>query len=254
MIKFVQPILLLISIILISCAPLGEMSDTADEFFKKVKEQKYEEAYQLVSEEFKQYTSLDELIDFLEGTTLSQYKSANWSSRKYENNEGELKGDITTETGGTIPITMKFVKENNKWKILSILKESGGIEIQTEKGKTIPNANILKKMASESILQLAKAINSEDFGPFYNYICTVWQNQTTPENLKEIFQEFIDKKIDLEIIKEAESVINEEPTIQDEVLTYGGYYVSSPYVVHYHLKYLYEFPKWKLAGISVEVK
>ncbi len=248
------PISFFIIILLISCAPLKEIPETADDFFQKVKEAKYDDAYELVSEEFKNNTSLEELIDFLEGSTLADFKSANWSSRKYDNNEGELKGDITTESGGTIPITIKFVKEQDKWKILSIYKESGGIELQTELGKSIPNENNLKKMASEAVLQLAKAINTEDFKPFYNYVCAVWKKETTPDELKKAFQEFIDKEIDLEVVKEVEIVISDEPTLEDDVLAYSGYFTTSPHQVYYSVTYFYEYPKWKLAGITINVR
>ncbi len=254
MIKNILPIALISTIILISCSPLSEMPETAEEFFKKVKEQNYEDAYQLVSDVFKENTSLDELINFLEGTSLSKFKSANWNSRKYENNEGELKGEIINDNGGTIPITIKFVKEMGKWKILSIYIEQSGIKIQSEKGKTIPNDKTLKKMASEAMLNLAKAINSKDFTPFYNFVSAIWQKETTPENLKKIFQEFIDKEIDLELIQNSEVIITSQPLIEGDFLSFGGYFKSKPYTIHYHLKYLYEFPKWKLAGISVEVQ
>ena len=42
-----------------------------------------------------------------------------FTNRSWENNQGLLEGTLEVEGGGTLPITVHLVKENDQWKILS---------------------------------------------------------------------------------------------------------------------------------------
>ena len=78
-------------------------------------------AYAYTSSDFQKATSLEDFKVFLQAyPSLSQNKSASFTSREVENNLGTLKGSLKAEDGAVTPVEYKLVKENDKWKILNI--------------------------------------------------------------------------------------------------------------------------------------
>jgi hypothetical protein len=108
-------------------------------------------------------------------------------------------------------------------------------------------------MTLSSLLSFNDGVQEKDFSSFYKKIAALWQDQTTPEKLKELFNDFIDKEIDIAPIKKLDPVFNKEPTINsDGLLVIVGYYPTTPKRVVFELKYLEEKGDWKLAGINVK--
>lgn len=103
------------------------LTKSANQFFSLIENGEIEKAYQSTSKEFQASISESEFESFLSGTSLIDFKSASWSSRSIENNIGELEGSIETKDGGVVPIKINLVKEEGKWKILSIEKTPGGV-------------------------------------------------------------------------------------------------------------------------------
>ena len=119
----------------------------------------------------------------------------------------------------------------------------------------VPSETELKSMTLESLLAFNKGIQAEDFTAFYEETAKLWQEQTTPEKLKEAFSEFIDKHLDISSIKKNEPVFNKPAEIDaDGVLVVTGYYPTTPKRVVFQLKYLQEEGDWKLVGIKVDTK
>ena len=107
------------------------MSDTADKFFAAVKSNNYDEAYSLLSDDFKSNTSKNQLKTYLTSNSLTKFKETSWGSRSVNGGRGELTGSITTESGGVVPISLGFIKGENVWKIYSIKKPLSGIQEET---------------------------------------------------------------------------------------------------------------------------
>ena len=80
-----------------------------------------ESAYNETSTAFKKATSLYTFKRFVNSYPgLSNNKEASFSERKFENDLGYVKGSLTDQNGGVIPIEYQLVKENDSWKILAI--------------------------------------------------------------------------------------------------------------------------------------
>lgn len=244
-----------LSIFTIACNAIFDMPKVADGFFNHVKNQHFDAAYEMVSKDFQKATSLDQFKQFLISTGLVNFKSSSWTSSKFENSQGEIKGTVETTDGGKIPLTMYFIKESSGWKIQRIEKESAGLSMTSENdGKTVPADDDIKALAIESVYNLSQAINTKDFANFYSYISKLWQQQTDKDKLMSFFQEFIDKKIDISSVKGAEIVISDKPMIdENQLLIFKGYFITKPKNVNFELKYVYEHPDWKLVGISVNL-
>jgi hypothetical protein len=119
---------------------------------------------------------------------------------------------------------------------------------------TVPPDAELKSMALSSLLAFNDGVQKKDFSDFYEQVAKLWQDQTTPEKLKEAFGEFIEKDLDISSVKKVQPVLEPSKINSDDVLLVTGYYPTEPHRVHFRLKYLEEEGKWKLVGINVDTK
>jgi hypothetical protein len=248
-------IVIIVIVILLVFQMTSGVVEVADQFFAEVKAGNVANAYEhYLSEDFRAATTLEELESFLEKTALSNYSGASWSSRSISGDQGKLEGSIETADGGTIPITIDLVKENDEWKILSIYKPESGL-VSDERTREIPSDAELKELASASVHNLALAINNDDFKSFYNDISEFWRSQTTPAELKGAFKSFVEQQVDLTVLQGMEPVFSEPPALdENSSLVLKGYFASQPSMTYFDLSYIYEHPEWKLVGIAVDLK
>lgn len=197
-------------------------------------------------------------------TNLKNFLKARWTTRSINNNLGKLIGSIHTREGGVVPVEIDLVKEEGRWKILSLTRKATGLvgkepseagTFQPAAGKEIPSKEMLASIINETLWLLGSGINRNDFNDFYIHISRLWQSQTDELSLKKAFNEFIEKKIDLTIVQGHTPVLSEAPYIdQDGVLRLKGYYPTQPYLMQFDLGYLYEHPSWKLISINVTTR
>lgn len=231
------------------------IADTADAFFDEVRRGNVEKAYNLyLSEEFRSTTGLEEFKDMAEGGLFRKFKSAEWLSRSLTGNEGELAGNIMTEDGITVPVELTLVKEEDGWKIKSIHKTAAVTVDDIETG-TVPSDKRLKEMVNFAVLRLGTAINKNDFKAFHESLSAEFKAQSTPEALQNAFRSFIDRGIDLTLLKDIEPVFSETPQLDDDgVLVLTGYYPAEPPVTYFETKFVFEYPRWELYGIDISVR
>jgi hypothetical protein len=75
-------------------------------------------AYAETSEAFKGATSIQQFTAFVDQyPALKDAADYSFSSRSITNNEGYLKGELVSSTGGVTPIEYRLVHENDVWKI-----------------------------------------------------------------------------------------------------------------------------------------
>jgi hypothetical protein len=248
---------ILIVIVIIAAIVAGvfyltaDATRSADRFFSLIRDGNVKDAYQSTAREFQAATSETQLMVFLKSSSIAEYQSATWTSRSISNNTGELEGSLKTKGGGVIPIKVKLVKEDGKWKILSIQKAAAGIVADTGPS-TVPADAELIIVTNNSVLLLGRAINANDFSSLYSSTAKIWQNQTTPDALKQIFKSFIDQNIDLTVIEGKNPEFSEKASIDENGrLVLKGFYLVPPAKFVFTLKYIQEDKQWKLVGINV---
>lgn len=76
-------------------------------------------AYGELSVAARQQTSLDGFKAMVEGSpAFAHVTGESFTSRKVENGQGSLEGELKLDGGGKLPIEIRLVKENGQWKIL----------------------------------------------------------------------------------------------------------------------------------------
>lgn len=105
--------------------------DVVDKQLADLKEGDIAKAYyDYTSTNFQASTSLDQFKEFVSAYPIFlNVQSASFTQRSMRQNIGTLKGTLTTQEHLSLPIEYKLIKEDGKWRILSIrLLQKGGKE------------------------------------------------------------------------------------------------------------------------------
>lgn len=230
----------------------SDLTKTADGFFAAVKAKDYGGASQFLSEDFRAATPQTELAAFLDQSTLTAFKTASWTNRSVSGNRGNLDGSITTDSGGVVPITLEFVKENGNWRIRSLYKPKAGLTPDTA-AKSPPTEAELAALVTAAMHQFALSSNAKDFSGFHKYISHLWQTQITVEQLNEAFKPFME--IDLLVLDNLTPEFDGAPSTSDAgELSVKGHYPTKPSRVAFELGFIYEGVGWKLLKVNLNIK
>jgi hypothetical protein len=230
------------------------MTDAADAFFEAIKKQDIAAARGYLSEDFKASTDEAALKEFLSKGALLKFKKASWSDRQISGGRGELNGEVTTDTGGVVPLKLMFVKENDAWKIYGIQKPTAGL--QTEQASpTIPSKPDQAMLVKRSMHDFALSVNSKSMEHFHSTVSQLWQHEFTVEKFNEVFGKIFGSGLDLTILDGFEPVIEPVAELGEHgVLILIGHFPTEPKQVHFEQKYIYEGIGWKLVGFSFNTK
>jgi hypothetical protein len=245
---------LVVIIILLAFGLTRGAVKAGDEFLEQIGSGKIAAAYESASPTLKSQQTAKSFEQAVKDLGLTDFASASWSSRETKNDRARLEGSVKTRSGGKIPLTMELVKESGMWKVIYLSAPQAGVSVE-QGGKQLPSDEKSKALALDSLLAFNKAVQDKSFVGFHQQISRRWQEQITPDKLKEVFNQFIEKQIDISRIKEVEPILNAAPQINsDGLLVLEGYYPTHSNKIYFRLKYTYEHPAWKLFGIQVNVE
>jgi hypothetical protein len=256
--KFLKIISAIIVVIAIALGAVfyftADMVTAADNFFNSVEQGNVDEAYSKLSEDFKNSTSESELIQFLQLHGFDKFKQASWDSRSINGGSGTLKGSITTESDGVIPVSIDFVKTNGGWKIYSMVKPQSGIQTESSPLQ-VPDEQNQVKLVNESMLVFAQSVKEKSMSKFHQHVSNVWQQSYTIAQLDEAFGVFYELESDLRILKNFSPVFDSKPIVNDEGnMVISGQYPTKPSKMYFKQTYVYEGLSWKLIGFSANIK
>ncbi len=130
--------------------------------------------------------------------------------------------------------------------------ERSAPQSDTQNTPAMPSDAELVMLVNESMFGLVKAVSAQDFQIYYDSISQLWKSQITEKEFGELFQQFIDQKLDLTFVGRTQPVFNLKPTIDENgILFLKGSYPSGERMATFEFKYIYEYPYWKLMGINV---
>lgn len=162
-------------------------------------------------------------------------------------------------------LKINLVTEDGTWRVSSIEQVNA-----TKKDPTWPGR---ERLAKQSLLELRQALNTKDFTSFYEKIATSWKSETSPDDLKKSFRDFLDKHFldkPADLMGSGLSLDTPPKSAPTNLLAVSGSYYAEPYNVYFSLRYVNELPgparpiksgwdpgpgdpNWKLVGIKVEV-
>ncbi|XHR30757.1 MAG: hypothetical protein ACFUZC_09375 [Chthoniobacteraceae bacterium] len=267
--------LFLLPVILIALSGCGQKNiapprTAANDFFQAVSESRLQEAYDTTTYAFQAQTSFNSFrsvakeMELVGGTVICR-----WDKEERDNDdEVKLTGEVTGTGGTPIPAIVRLVNERGAWRILSLHDTANsrhqevdrfsvvgkGAEFTRSSNLEIPGPVALEKLVKDTLLLFNDAVAHNNFGDFYSHVSATWQNQLTLGQLKRGFQPFVDAKVNLSEIENLKPVFDPAPGIDSKgILTLKGYFDTKPLRADFTLRYIYEFPYWKLFGLSMEM-
>jgi len=225
--------------------------DASEQFLSLLGQGKITEAYASAADGFRARQDESSFTDAVKQLGLTDYSSATWRSRQIDNQEGTAEGTVVTKGGGTKSISIRLVRESGTWAVLGV--RYGGVDLATINAAAVPPQNAdLERMAAEALVDFNQAVRGRDFTAFYGKLSDLWQQQTSPEQLRQAYQVFIDKDIDIGGITLAKPRFSRADVNDKGLLVVTGEYPTKPSRVRFELEYARE-NKWKMAGLSVSV-
>jgi hypothetical protein len=252
----------------------------ADAFFATLETGNARGAYDASAFAFQTGQTFDGFLSNAEDLSLIGGQPPQWSSKDLQDSQATLKGTLVNHVGSAIPISVTMTREDGTWKLFSLQTSTaggdGGQENRfTSVGKgsgfndvyhqPMPGPKQLDALVHKSMAQFNDAIRRGDFTDFYNGLSEQWKTGrrstgaimegVTPNILKNHFQGFIDKKIDLSPVANSTPVYDAPPHIdQDGLLVAQGHFDVPPMRVEFSLGYAYELPSWKLVSINFGIR
>lgn len=270
--KKVLSLLLVFAIIMAGILLFGtpDTEKTGEEFFSHIKSGEFDEAYQMLSDEFKQSASQEILLDFLQRNNLDDYASIDWKQTNRGDKFTRLTGTIVTARGEKVSVILRFVEDDDALLIHSISKIGKSRKVATKKETkaiettrepvddgSLPTPDLREstRLTQETINNFAHAVNEKSMASIYGHIARQWRDQTTIKELDAIFQSFYHAKIDLTILEKMTPVFDRPVTLSPEgILRMTGHYQTAPNVVHFDNSYMLEDGIWRPVAINVSVK
>jgi len=265
-------VLVAVALLLVACTkrPIPDPRSAANEFFQEISESRFQKAYDNAAfgfqaqTNFRNFRATAKELGLSRGTT-----SCNWQSQETKDRDVKLTGELMSANGTTVPVHLTLIQERGAWRVFSLRtpRERGnqendrfsllgkGASFNSSANHALPSPKILNDLTLSSLMLFNDAVLQRSFGEFYSKVSLTWQNQLTTTQLKQAFQPFIDAKVDLSDIQQLQPVFDTPPEITSEgILNIIGHYNTKPIRTFFSLKFIYEFPYWKLYGIEVQIK
>lgn len=122
----------------------------------------------------------------------------------------------------------------------------------------VPSDEAAQEITKTTLLNFNDAVQSADFSDFHKTISKTWKRTSRPSQFERGFKEFIDKKINIGLIRSESATFSPRPGIQEisnrKILVLKGRYDVSPRPVKFDLKYVFEDDEWRLLAIAVDTK
>lgn len=254
---------------LAGCAKKADPLTAAQTFFNEIATGHAEDAYRNSSFAFQAQRSATVFEAAVKDMGLTDFASAEWDKPERDGHTATIRVKIKTHAGTEIPLIVTLIDQTGAWRVFSLKsppsQETGLSEnrfslvgkvpsFADAVTKPMPPENEIRQLVRENLLRFNEAISSQSFDAFYASVATHWQDQLTKGQLQRAFQPFIDQKINLGGIANANPVFDEPPAINSEgLLVLNGHYETKPYRVQFSMRFYYELPAWKLFGLDVNI-
>jgi hypothetical protein len=214
----------------------------ADRFLGLIGQGRTEQAYQSASTSLRKRLNAAQFAQRVKQLGLNEFESSSFPRIHFRDGTAELDGSFTRKDGSVIPLNVTLAKEGEAWRVASFRGQ-------------VPESAAILDMVRSTLRDFNAAVQSGDFTAFHKTLAMPFREQYSAERIKDAFQAFIDRKVDLRGALQLDPVFKPAPSIgARQVLRVAGYFPSTPSRLHFDLKYVPEDGVWKLLSISVNVK
>lgn len=214
--------------------------DVVDHQLVALRENNIDKAYySYTSKDFQNATSLDQFRNFVEAyPVFFNNQSAHFALRSIDHNIGTLKGNLTSKDRVNTPIEYKLIKEDDKWKILSIrLLKPGNIQNAKEADHAEDLIEVIKNQL--------KDIQDQKLSEAYQDYSSQEFKEATSEDA---FREFIKR---YPILNHYHVVSFHKPTIRNCVGTLSVILQSEQIAAYVKYYLIFENQKWKIWSMRI---
>ena len=272
---------LLLAALLAACdrtpASSRDPESAANAFFAALESGDPHAAYDGSAFGFQAAQSFDRFLSNARDLGLIGGQPPTWTSNVIQDTEAHFDGSLVNSVGNPVNISLVMTQDGGAWKVFT-LKTSFGSGLAenpfTVVGKDtgfndvysqpMPRPNELNDLVRDSMSSFATAVKTGDFHAFYLSVADEWKNGRRPSGaitsdvtekmLKDHFQGFISTKDDITSVASLNPVFDLPPQFNDVgVLELRGHFDTKPYRLNFNLQYIFEFPAWKLFGITVSL-
>jgi hypothetical protein len=214
----------------------------ADRFLGLLGQEKIDDAYKLSAAALRKRMNRAQFAQRARQLGLTEFESSSFPHVSFKNGSVTLGGSFKRRSGGLVPLDVTLVKEGKDWRVTAFRGQ-------------VPERAVILGMVRTSLRAFNAAVRAGDFAAFHKTLAKPFREQYSAQRLKDVFQVFIDKKIDLRAALDLDPVFKPDPAIgPHQTLRVAGYFPSTPSRLHFDLKYVPEGGAWKLIAISVNVK
>ncbi|WP_068471306.1 DUF4864 domain-containing protein [Candidatus Protochlamydia phocaeensis] len=195
--------------------------------------------YAYTSKDFQAATSLEQFRHFIQAyPAFLQNQSAHFTQRSIENNIGTLKGNLTSVDHVNTPIEYKLIKEDDKWKILSIRLLKPGVmqHVQTDTD--------MQEIIDVAKAQLQAIQDHQLEGAYQQYSSKEFKEATSLE----AFQDFIKR---YPILNHYQTASFHKPNIRNGVGTLSAILQSDQLAAYVKYYLIYEDQSWKIWSMRI---
>jgi len=196
--------------------------------------------YGYTSKDFQQATSPEEFRQFVQAyPILTENQSAHFTQRSVKDNIGTLKGNLTSKDHVSSPVEFKLIKEEDKWKILSIRLLKTSVQNPSKEANQ-----------PENLIEVAKAqlktIQDNNLQEAYEkYTAKEFQAATSFEQFKEFIQRY-------PILTQYRTVSFHKPNIRaGGIGTLAAILQSNQGAADVKYYFIYEDQAWKVWSLRI---
>jgi hypothetical protein len=132
---------------------------------------------------------------------------------------------------------------------LMLLLAASAVQAQNR----LPAERSLEALVKSSLLSFNDANVTGNYAVFHAKLAKPFRQQFPPEKLKEIFREFAEKDIDIDIVAAMKPTYDPPPEIDDNgKLIVKGFFPTEPARVVFELDFIPSDAEWKLVRINVK--
>ncbi len=165
--------------------------------------------YKYTSKEFRSSTTLDEFHKFIKTYPIfANHTSLAFNSSKVENNIGVLEGTLAEKDGHSAEVEYKLVKEDNQWKIASIILVEP--EKKQDQGEQAPSEKEIDEIMTPIHEQL-KALHENNIENAYEGLSKEFKKVTSLEAFRHFVSQY-------PLLNHYQSMDNHKPEIENDIV------------------------------------